>query len=644
MGFFKKNKHNIEEEQTAAINTEPIPAADEDDFDEAEKSVEISREDFRKMADENLIAAIEEGTVSDTAASTEDGAEDDTATEEAPIPESDIDTATETDDSVNSEDNIEEAEDTESPESVSEDEDDFDFSAETEASKVTDIEIDLPDREPEKEKKPRMTFAEFRILHRKGLITATAIAGTIFALCLGLYIYGCATVPRDVMGRNIYIEDVNVSGLTYEDALDKVKATTLLDDRNITVTCKTQTYTINGFDVGLTAQVEETVDKAMRYGKTGNVLIDGFANALQVIHRHTVMPSADVNELILRTKLAEFGKQLHGELVEHKLEVGDGVIICTPGHTGFSGNTDTAYEQVVKAIANEDFSRIRVSLNAAPPKTLTEKDIDAFAYKNPQDATFAYVDGNVTVVPEEWGRYLNIEETKTYVPQLYEGGPIIKIPFYSSEPAVKADELNQKLFNTVLGTFKTGYGGSTGNRAANVANAAAKINNKILAPGEVFSFNETVGKRTTANGFFTAPEYANGQTVMGIGGGTCQVSSTLYNAVLLADLSIVYRLNHMFPVGYCPIGRDATVTDSGIDFKFENNTAYPIKITSTTGGGIVTVNIIGTARDIPHIVTFTNTSSYSGSNHVVRTYRHVHDPNGNLIRKDDLGSSTYMPH
>ncbi len=598
MGFFKKKEHNIEEELTPEFNED------------------ITRDEFKQMAEENFIEAVADGI---EAAATEETSEQDT----------DIVVQEQTvfiDDGLIAED-------------------DFDFPAETEAETVTDIDLDLPTPEPEEKKKPRITFSEFCQNHKKGINTALIVAGSIFAVCIALFVYGCATVPQDVMGRNIYIENVKVSGLSYEAALEKVKATTLLDDRDITVTCKGQTYTINGFDVGLTAQIEETVDKAMRYGKTGNILIDGFANALQVVAKHTVVPSADVNEYILRSKLAEFGKSIHGELIEHKLEVGNGVIVVTPGKTGFSGNTDRAYSQVLESIDNEDFSRIRVSLTAQAPKTLTEKDIDAFAYTNPTDATFVYENGTVAVADEVWGRYLNIEETKKYVPQIYEGGSVVKIPFYSSEPAVKADDLRVKLFNSVLGTFRTGYGSSTSNRAANVANAAAKINEKVLAPGEVFSFNDTVGKRTVANGFFSAPEYANGQTVMGIGGGTCQVSSTLYNAVLLADLSIVYRLNHMFPVGYCPIGRDATVTDSGIDFKFENNTAYPIKITSTTGGGFVTVNIIGTQRDIPHVVTFSNTSSYSASgNHIVRTYRLVHDQQGNFIRKDDLGSSTYMPH
>ena len=124
----------------------------------------------------------------------------------------------------------------------------------------------------------------------------------------------------------------------------------------------------------------------------------------------------------------------------------------------------------------------------------------------------------------------------------------------------------------------------------------------------MFSFNQTVGRRSTANGFYTAKEYVDGQTVDGIGGGTCQVSSTLYNAVLYADLSVVSRLNHMFPVNYCPIGQDATVSDSGVDFKFVNNMDYPVKISAYTSGYTVTVSIIGTQRDIPHTVKIENKS------------------------------------
>ena len=166
----------------------------------------------------------------------------------------------------------------------------------------------------------------------------------------------------------------------------------------------------------------------------------------------------------------------------------------------------------------------------------------------------------------------------------------------------------------------------------------------MLAPGQVFSFNDTVGPRTVANGFYTAKEYVNGETVDGIGGGTCQVSSTLYNAVLYSDLSIVSRTNHMFPVGYCPNGQDATVADSGVDFKFMNSMDYPIKISAVTSGATITVSIIGTQRDVPRTVKIVNTSKAVGADTSVHSVRYVYDPAGNLISQDDLGNSYYMAH
>lgn len=650
MGFFKNKKHNTEtkeipqaEDATKSADIEP------DDFDEIQSKQGVTREDFHKMANENLKEALDRGIAEIIPENSEDISEE---PETAEIPQAnerkpETENASE---SIESETENEPADiesETEHKDvtPLQEDVDDF-FDGEDDTENETVNEIPVSESEPEikKEKKPRMTFSQFREKYKKAIKAVIISLGSIFSVCLVLYIYGCATVPKGVMGRNIYIENVNVSNLTYDEALSKVKSTSLLNNCNITVVCKGQMYSINGIDVGLTARIEDTVDKAMQYGKTGNVLVDGFVNTLQLVTKHTVMPSANVNEKILRDKLCEFGNIIHGELLEHKLEVGDGKIICTPGHTGFSGNTDAAYEQVINAINNEDFSRIRVELRSAPPKTLTLEDIDAFAYATPKSAYFDISENNVTVVPEVWGRYLNREAVAPLVSQIYEGGSVVNIPYNSTEPDIKASDLNEKLFNATLGSFYTNYGGSTANRAANVANAASKINNKVLAPGEVFSFNDTVGKRSVANGFFQAPEYANGQTVMGIGGGTCQVSSTLYNAVLYSDLSIVSRLNHMFPVGYCPLGQDATVTDSGVDFKFANNTDYPIKISALTSGARITVSILGTQRDVPHTVKIENYTTHSEGNQSVRSYRMVYDPNGTLIRKDDLGKSYYMAH
>ncbi len=620
MGFLKKAGHNIPKDESTVKDAEINEAKEvtDDDFDTPVTPPAITREEFHNIAEENLADVISEtnNEINDTA---------EVANEVKETIEND-----------NAETPQEEYE-------VFDAGDDFEFDSDDEEPQKEDASVS-DEIKLKKEKKPRMTFGEFCAMHRQVVKITLICLGVFLAACIGLYIYGCATVPVGVMGRNIYIEDIDVSNLTYEEALRKVKAAKLLDDCDLTLVSSGKTYVINGIDIGLTAKIEDTVGKTMRYGKTGNIFIDGLANALQVVKRHTVLPSADVNEEILRQKLVEFGNQVHGELVEHKLEIGDQKLICTPGHTGFSGNVDRAYNQVIEAIKDENFSRIRVTLKSAPPKSLTVEDIDAFTYTNPQDAHFEVKDNEVITVPEVWGRHLDLKAIEPLVSKIKEGGEVITIPFYTTAPNITADELGQKLFNTTLASYSTSYGGSSSNRAGNIANAASRINNKVLAPGEVFSFNDTVGKRSAANGFFPAPEYANGQTVIGIGGGTCQVSSTLYNAVLYADLSIVSRLNHMFAVGYCPLGQDATVSDSGVDFKFANNTDYPIKIVATASGGSIKVSILGTERDVKHTVKIQNNVSYSGGNRNVRSYRYVYDPNGTLIRQDDLGNSYYMSH
>lgn len=544
---------------------------------------------------------------------------------------------------------------------IEDDEDDFDYpddfisysDAEADISPVNppapvaEQKVKVKKEKPfdeEKQKIRKAAIRKFKRKFRKVFVTLRRIFVFAVLVCAGIYIYACATVPVNRLGRNIYIENVNVSDMTFEEAVNAVRDAGLLTDQTISLTCNNQTYLINGADVGLTAKIEDTVDKAMRYGKTKNIFIDGFANSLQIFFRHTVIPTANVNEEIIRAKLTELGEQVHGKLVEHKLEIGDGVVIGTPGHTGFDSNTDIAYNEIIHAIENEQFTNIAVTLSAGPPHQYSAEEVGYFTYCDPIDAWYHYVDNTVTIVDEIPGRYINLEETANLITQLKEGGEIIYIPYYNSQAAITAEILRQKLFSSTIASYSTNYGGSTSNRCANIANAASKINNKILAPGEVFSFNQTVGRRSTANGFYTAKEYVDGQTVDGIGGGTCQVSSTLYNAVLYADLSVVSRLNHMFPVNYCPIGQDATVSDSGVDFKFVNNMDYPVKISAYTSGYTVTVSIIGTQRDIPHTVKIENKSKAVGEDTSVHSYRYVYNPAGELLRKDDLGKSYYMSH
>lgn len=233
-------------------------------------------------------------------------------------------------------------------------------------------------------------------------------------------------------------------------------------------------------------------------------------------------------------------------------------------------------------------------------------------------------------------------------------------------PAVTTEELETAMFRDVLGTSTTKCAGPWG-RHQNIRLAAKAINGNIYNPGEEFWYNAAVGQRTEARGFQPAAAYSGGRTVTSIGGGICQVSSTLYYATLLSDLKIVLRYAHMFDPGYMPVtGCDATVSWGGPDFAFRNDTDYPIKIVTSYNDDTneLTVTIMGTRVNDNYVVMTNQFLSYSefkvvykedesvspgdqvvdqyGHNgYEVRTYRNVYDGEGKLLRSTVEATSDY---
>ena len=233
-------------------------------------------------------------------------------------------------------------------------------------------------------------------------------------------------------------------------------------------------------------------------------------------------------------------------------------------------------------------------------------------------------------------------------------------------PAVTTEELETAMFRDVLGTSTTKCAGPWG-RHQNIRLAAKAINGNIYNPGEEFWYNAAVGQRTEVRGFQPAAAYSGGRTVTSIGGGICQVSSTLYYATLLSDLKIVLRYAHMFDPGYMPVtGCDATVSWGGPDFAFRNDTDYPIKIVTSYNDDTneLTVTIMGTRVNDNYVVMTNQFLSYSefkvvykedesvspgdqvvdqyGHNgYEVRTYRNVYDGDGKLLRSTVEATSDY---
>ena len=174
-----------------------------------------------------------------------------------------------------------------------------------------------------------------------------------------------------------------------------------------------------------------------------------------------------------------------------------------------------------------------------------------------------------------------------------ESGTTISIGVEYTEPEVTQEYLENLLFRNCIGECVTQIPG-TENRLNNITIATASINGLILEPGEEFSFNRIVGQRTPERGYRLAPAFSSGTTVQAIGGGICQVSSTLYSAIMDSCLRVTERYPHGLPVSYIPRGRDATVSWGSLDFKFLNNTDYPLRIDAEVVGRTLTIRVYGT--------------------------------------------------
>ena len=202
--------------------------------------------------------------------------------------------------------------------------------------------------------------------------------------------------------------------------------------------------------------------------------------------------------------------------------------------------------------------------------------------------------GEFAVTPEKKGAKLQSETLKNEIISKIDGLLIPKIEVKAVidevNPKITAEKLNK--INTKIYSFSTNFGTiSSPERANNIILSTKSIDGTMLMPGDTFSFNDVVGRRTEEKGYKTAPVIVGNKVESDFGGGICQVSSTLYNAVLRANLKSVERTHHTFPSAYVPIGIDATVDYGNLDYKFQNTLSYPVYIQGTISDGVVSFSI-----------------------------------------------------
>lgn len=294
-----------------------------------------------------------------------------------------------------------------------------------------------------------------------------------------------------------------------------------------------------------------------------------------------------------------------------------------------------------------------------------ERDIN----KEPVNAHVQRVSsGQISISPEEKGFRLQKdkleEELKKKISENYNKNIEIEAPTVKIDAAVTADKLST--INTKIAGFITDFSSSSAARAQNVNLAANFINGKLLMPGDTFSFNDSVGERTKERGFAEAPVIIGNKIESGLGGGICQVSSTLYNAILRAGIKPLERTHHTLPSSYVGLGLDATVDWDGIDFKFKNTFAYPIYIEAYSENRKLNINIYSNSSladkkynilnniyetvpssvkiiddpNIPVGQVLVEQKGYDG--HKVRTVRNIYE-NGIVVGTETISDDFYIP-
>lgn len=413
-------------------------------------------------------------------------------------------------------------------------------------------------------------------------ITIGIIFSTIFALI---------NINNDKIISGVSISGIQVSGLSKDEAKSKIE--TLYQEKKekeINIKYKDYETTLNPTLLEVNYNVDKAVDEAYSTGRKENIFLNNYDILFTLIGKKNIDVEMTINEEVTKQNIEDIGVNLPEVVIESSYSVEDDELIITKGKEGIVIDTDKLLESIKNELKDinikEQIIEIPV-LNKEPEKIDIDKIHDEI-YKEAKDAY--YTKNPFAVYPEVEGVDFNVEEAKALLEEEKEEY-IIKLKI--TKPKVTISQIGSEAFPDQLATFTTRFDVSDVDRSTNLKIACQKINGKVILAGETFSYNKALGARTAAAGYKNGKIYEAGQVVDGIGGGICQISSTLYNSVLLADLEIVERRNHQFVTSYVGPGRDATVVYGVTDFKFKNTRQYPVRISATAQNGIATISIYG---------------------------------------------------
>lgn len=411
-----------------------------------------------------------------------------------------------------------------------------------------------------------------------------------------LYVILCAVVKDTKILPRTYVNGVNISGMTQEQASKAIE-----EDFRATYSANTLQVKANGdtyvVEVGnaLTMDCDALAAQALERSQDSFLRRGAQLVRAQVMGREIEQIPTIGDSDALHNDIEQSGLLAINTTVQTTSEVKGDQLIFVKGVTGNSVDEEKLAQAMENAVESDDYdSVIECPMVTGKVKTVDWEAVRKTLYQEPVSATLELSASKkkYTYVKSITGVNYSAKKAKAAIDAAQEG-EAVAVDLVYTEPEITTKQLKKNLFKDCLGTYTTNVSGSAA-RVSNVKRAASTINNIILMSGDSLSYNNTLGERTAANGYQKAPAYSNGDTVYEYGGGICQVSSTLYASLLYANLQIDERHNHTYASSYIGLGMDATVSWGGPDLQFTNNQMYPIQIRASYSNGQLTVSIWGT--------------------------------------------------
>lgn len=508
-----------------------------------------------------------------------------------------------------------------------------------------------------------------RLAPSKGKLAAL-IVGIVAAALLAGYLILCAVAGGAAFWPHSYVLGVDVSGLTAQEAADKVTLEAPAQWKGKAVSLvEAKSGATASLDAEGLVEFSDLEAQLAQMGPSGSFFTKGaryLASVFSASNGWNLVADVDFTddgktrfERAISSLTEQAGAKENGTTYEVQGEN----LVFTKGVTGVGIDAEAARKGVLLALSGTGPADVELALTETPPPEPDFEHIHTAVYTAPANATLDK--STKEIVPAVVGMDFDVTAAKAALDAVGEGATC-SVPLTLTQPEISTAQLKADLYRDVLGSATTVFKG-TDDRRKNIKNAASFINGSILLPGEVFSYNAHCEPYTTSNGYGKASAYVDGASVDTTAGGICQLSSTSYWATLRANLEIVERRNHSYFSDYIAAGLDATVFGGGQDYKFKNNTDYPVKVEAYMNGNNVTVNLYGTnvtgihgepysanktitnyattvykpKADVPRGTTQKDKTNYAYNGGTAEAYLKILDANDNVLETKFLHKDTY---